>query len=505
MQNNRFLKVDEALKKVAARLSARSLHNLMHEPERSQFIFQFEDLTVDCTRQLIDKNGMMTLLRLAENCQLQTRIAEMFSGALVNTTEHRPVKHVVVRTPDHLASAAYQKLSAFAESVRRNPNITKVVNLGIGGSDLGPQMVTQALAGYHDGPACHFVGNICPTDLHDVLVKCDPRKTLFIVTSKSFNTVETLTNAMMAKRWLIQQGVDVGTAMVAVTAARARAEEWGIDPDHIFAFANGIGGRYSLWSPVGLSVMIAIGSENFSRLLAGAYAMDRHVQQTDLPQNIGVIMGLLRIWCRRYLKLPAYGLIPYDQRLAKMPAWAQQLEMESNGKSVDRQGHPLQSAAGPLIWGAAGTSAQHSFFQWLHQSVDIIPIDILVAVKTPAGLDDQIWYDHHKLLAINAVAQAEALAQGAPNLAEPHRHFSGNRPSVLITWDQTTPYALGRLLALYEHITVISGFLWDVNSFDQWGVELGKQMANQLLSGEGLENFSPAAKAFLDRLNVPRT
>ena len=251
--------------------------------------------------------------------------------------------------------------------------------------------------------------------------------------------------------------------------------------------------------------MIAIGSENFSRLLAGAYAMDLHVQQADLPQNIGVIMGLLRIWCRCYLQLPAYGLIPYDQRLATMPAWAQQLEMESNGKSVDRQGHPLQSPAGPLIWGAAGTSAQHSFFQWLHQSVDITPIDILVATNPPAGLDDQIWYDHHKSLVINAVAQAEALAQGAPNLAEPHRHFSGNRPSVLISWDQTTPYALGRLLALYEHITVISGFLWDVNSFDQWGVELGKQMANQLQSGEGLENFSPAARAFLGRLNTPRT
>jgi len=233
--------------------------------------------------------------------------------------------------------------------------------------------------------------------------------------------------------------------------------------------------------------------------------MDRHVQQAALAQNIGVIMGLLRVWCRRYLQLPAYGLIPYDQRLASLPAWAQQLEMESNGKSVDRQGYPLQLPAGTLIWGAPGTCAQHSFFQWLHQSVDITPIDILVAIKPAAGLDDQIWHDHHKLLAINAVAQTEALAKGAPNLAEPHRHFPGNRPSVLISWDQTTPYALGRLLALYEHITVISGFLWDVNSFDQWGVELGKQMANQIQSGESLEHFSPAARAFLDRLNAPWT
>jgi len=216
-------------------------------------------------------------------------------------------------------------------------------------------------------------------------------------------------------------------------------------------------------------------------------------------------MGLLRVWCRRYLRMPAYGLIPYDQRLATFPAWAQQLEMESNGKSVDRQGHPLLLPAGPLIWGAAGTNAQHSFFQWLHQSVDITPIDVLVATQPAAGLDEQIWHDHHKSLAINAVAQAEALALGAPNLVEPHRHFSGNRPSVLISWDQTTPYALGRLLALYEHITVISGFIWDVNSFDQWGVELGKRMAHQIQSAEGLERFSPAAQAFLDRLNKPLT
>ena len=505
MQSNQLCQTDEALKKMATRLCATSLHSLMHEPERSRFVYQFEDLTVDCTRQLLDYNGLVALLRLAENCQLHTRIDEMFSGALVNITENRPVQHLAVRTPDHRASVAYQKLSAFADSVRRKSEITTVVNLGIGGSDLGPKMATQALAGYHDGPVCHFVGNICPTDLYDVLIKCDPHKTLFIVTSKTFTTAETLANALMAKNWLDQHGVDADAAMVAVTAAGARAQAWGIDPDKIFTFAEGIGGRYSLWSSVGLSVMIAIGSENFSRILAGAYAMDCHVRHTELAQNIGVIMGLLRIWCRRYLQLPAYGVIPYDQRLAALPAWAQQLEMESNGKSVDRQGQPLKSPAGPLIWGAAGTVAQHSFFQWLHQSVDIIPIDVLVAMQPAAGLDDQIWHDQHKSLAINAVAQVEALALGAPNLAEPHRHFSGNRPSVMISWDQTTPYALGRLLALYEHITVISGFLLNVNSFDQWGVELGKQMANQLQLGEGLEHFSPAARAFLERLNNSRT
>ena len=505
MQSNRLSQVDEALKKAAARLLSTSLHSLMHEPVRSRFIYQFEDLSVDCTRHLLDEDGMMTLLHLAESCNLQSQINDMFSAVPINTSEDRPVQHMATRTPEYRKSEAYQKLATFAESVRQDPNITAVVNLGIGGSDLGPKMVTQALAGYHDGPVSHFVGNICPTDLHDVLVTCDPKKTLFIITSKTFTTAETLANAMVAKHWLGQHGIDADTVMVAVTSAETLAQAWGIRPDHIFTFADGIGGRYSLWSSVGLSVMIAIGSENFSRMLAGAHAMDCHVQHADLPQNIGVIMGLIRVWCRRYLRLPAYGLIPYDQRLVAFPAWAQQLEMESNGKSVDRQGHNLQLPAGPLIWGAVGTSAQHSFFQWLHQSVDITPIDILVAMKLPAGLDDQVWHDHHKSLAINAVAQAEALALGAPNMTELHRHSNGNRPSVLISWDQTTPYALGRLLALYEHITVISGFLWDVNSFDQWGVELGKQMANQIQSGEGLEHFSPAARVFLDRLNIRRT
>ena len=505
MQNKQVNHIDDALKLAASRVLATSLSSLMQMPNRDRLIYHFEDLTVDCSRQLLDDDGLTALFQLADACHLPDRIHDMFSGVPINITEDRRAQHVAVRRPDHQASEAYQKLSAFAESVRRNPAITAVVNLGIGGSDLGPKMVTQALAGYHDGPACHFVGNICPTDLHDVLVQCDPHTTLFIITSKSFTTAETLANAMVARQWLVQHGADVGSAMVAVTAVGARAQEWGIDADHIFAFADGIGGRYSLWSSVGLPIMIAIGSDDFSRMLAGAYAMDCHVQHTALQQNIGVIMGLLRVWCRHYLHLPTYGLIPYDQRLASMPAWAQQLDMESNGKSVDRYGNPLTHPAGPLIWGATGTSAQHSFFQWLHQSVDIAPIDILVAMQPAAGLDNQIWHDHHKSLAINAVTQAEALALGASNLDEPHRHFSGNRPSVLISWDQTTPYALGRLLALYEHITVISGFIWDVNSFDQWGVELGKRMAHQIQSAEGLERFSPAAQAFLDRLNKPRT
>ena len=246
--------------------------------------------------------------------------------------------------------------------------------------------------------------------------------------------------------------------------------------------------------------MMAIGSSAFSEMLAGAHAMDTHVRETEFSQNIGVIMGMLRVWHRSYLNAASYGLMPYDQRLSRLPAWAQQLEMESNGKRVNRQGQPLTRPAGPLIWGEPGTNSQHSFFQWLHQGIDVTPIDILVAMQPAEGVADKKWRDSHEMLVINAVAQAEALALGSENIAEPHRHFPGNRPSILLSWDKTTPYALGRLLALYEHITVVSGFIWDVNSFDQWGVELGKQMANSLQSATDLSQFSPAARDFITRL-----
>lgn len=500
MASNPNATLHKSLQDAATRLADIRLGDLMRAPDRQKFIFGFEDLQADCTRQPIDEQSLSLLLELAKERGLKNRLEEMFSGAYVNLSEDRPVVHCDLRHPDRLATDEFKQLSAFAENLRGHRDITAIVNLGIGGSDLGPAMVVQALAGYHDGPACYFVGNICPTDLHDVLAKCEAGKTLFIVTSKTFTTAETLTNAELAKAWLAENGIEASQAMVAVTAYGERALKWGIFPDHIFSFAEGVGGRYSLWSAVGLSVMIAIGAAAFSDMLAGAYAMDKHIRESDFDKNIGVIMGLLRVWHRSYLNATSYGLMPYDQRLARLPAWAQQLEMESNGKQVDRHGKPLSRPAGPLIWGEPGTNSQHSFFQWLHQGVEVVPVDILVAMQPAEGLADKKWQASHQMLAINAVAQAEALALGSENIKEPHRHFPGNRPSILLSWDKTTPYALGRLLALYEHITVVSGFIWDVNSFDQWGVELGKQMANSLQSDADLGQFSPAAKAFLERL-----
>ncbi len=367
MPNSQEYQIHTGLQEAATRLKTTRLADLMQAPARADFIYKFEDLEVDCTRQPLDADSLSLLLELARTRDLQTRLEEMFSGAAVNVTEDRPVVHCDLRAPARLHSAEYTQLCAFADKVRQNADITAVVNLGIGGSDLGPAMVARALAGYHDGPECYFVGNICPTDLHDVLAKCDAEKTLFIVTSKTFTTAETLANAALAKQWLEAHGVKASGAMAAVTAYADRARDWGVLPEQIFFLCRRVGGRYSVWSAVGLSVMTAIGSSAFSEMLAGAHAMDTHVRETEFSQNIGVIMGMLRVWHRSYLNAASYGLMPYDQRLSRLPAWAQQLEMESNGKRVDRHGQPLSYPAGPLIWGEPGTNSQHSFFQWLHQ------------------------------------------------------------------------------------------------------------------------------------------
>ena len=483
------------------------LSELMARPDRDQLMFSLDDLSVDLTRQPLTSASLSALLDLAETSGLQQNITDMMAGRPVNLSEDRPVIHTTLRAPDHRRTDAFEKLAAFVEQTRHQNRFDHIVNIGIGGSDLGPAMVYRALRAYHSGPRVHFVGNIDPSDLNDVLGACTPDRTLFIITSKTFTTAETMANAALARDWLAAAGCVPSDHLAGVTAAPDRACDWGLDESRVFAFAEGVGGRYSLWSSVGLAVMLGVGMAPFCQLLDGAHAMDRHFAAADLSRNIPVLMGLLRVWHKSFHGRASYGLMPYDQRLARLPAWAQQLEMESNGKSVDRYGQPLMMGSGPLIWGEPGTNAQHSFFQWLHQGGDSVPVDILVA-RRPNGLDQlertgqrAAATASHKTLAINAVAQAEALALGAQNSTEPHRHFAGNRPSCLISWDQTTPFALGRLLALYEHITVVSGFIWGVNSFDQWGVELGKQMAGQLGTASAATGFSAAAQQFLAALD----
>ena len=502
------------LHQLAAKEASLPLRDLMARDEARDRLFQLDDLSIDLTRQPLTSASLSTLLALAEASGLAEKIKAMLAGQPINISENRSVIHTELRHPAFRKTDGFTALCRFAGQLREQGRFTHIVNIGIGGSDLGPAMVYRALAAFHSGPQVYFVGNIDPSDLNDVLACCPSDRTLFIITSKTFSTAETMANAALARGWLEAAGCTVSEHMAGVTAAPALASDWGLSEDQIFPFSEGVGGRYSLWSSVGLAVMLGIGSDRFIQLLDGAYVMDCHFADTDFNRNIPVLMGLLRVWHRTFLGRSSYGLMPYDQRLGRLPAWAQQLDMESNGKSVTREGHMLAMGSGPLIWGEPGTNGQHSFFQWLHQGTDIVPVDILVP-RQPNGVDQftsptlqAAAEASHRTLAVNAVAQAEALALGSENKKQPHRHFAGNRPSALISWDRTTPFALGRLLALYEHITTVSGFIWDVNSFDQWGVELGKQMASLLAhssenqSGAGPQKqFSWSAGLFLAALD----
>ena len=489
-----------ALKDEASRLAGQHLRVLLGDADRSRaLVFELDDLRLDMSRQKIGAETLPLLLDLAEETGLADRIAGLFAGDRINLSEDRPVLHMAQRAAARVDGDEYARLSAFADDIRSG-GVSDVVNIGIGGSDLGPAMVSAALASHADGPLVHYVSNVDPSHLHDILVGCQPETTLVIVTSKTFTTAETMRNAALARDWL---GVHAAS-MAAVTAAPAQARDWGIDEGRVFDFDQGVGGRYSLWSAVGLPVMTAVGGDAFAELLAGAAAMDDHFRETPHGRNLPVLMGLMRIWNRNFLGHATHGLMPYDQRLHLLPAWAQQLEMESNGKSVAATGEALDWATAPVIWGTAGTGCQHSFFQALHQGTDIVPLDILLPLR-PTGLSlPGDWQDSHRVLAANALAQAEALAIGNPNSDEPHRHFAGDRPSSVISWQATGPYELGRLLALYEHVTAVSGFLWGVNSFDQWGVELGKVMANRVesvLAGKAdADGFSATAADLLARI-----
>ena len=489
-----------ALKDEASRLAGQHLRVLLGDADRSRaLVFELDDLRLDMSRQKIGAETLPLLLDLAEETGLAARIAALFRGDRINLSEDRPVLHMAQRAAARVDGDEYARLSAFADDIRSG-GVSDVVNIGIGGSDLGPAMVSAALASHADGPLVHYVSNVDPSHLHDILVGCQPETTLVIVTSKTFTTAETMRNAALVRNWLGSHA----SSMAAVTAAPAQARDWGIDEGRVFDFDQGVGGRYSLWSAVGLPVMTGVGGDAFAELLAGAAAMDDHFRETPHGRNLPVLMGLMRIWNRNFLGHATHGLMPYDQRLHLLPAWAQQLEMESNGKSVAATGETLDWATAPVIWGTAGTGCQHSFFQALHQGTDIVPLDILLPLR-PTGLSlPGDWQDSHRVLAANALAQAEALAIGNPNSDEPHRHFAGDRPSSVISWQATGPYELGRLLALYEHVTAVSGFLWGVNSFDQWGVELGKVMANRVesvLAGKAdADGFSATAADLLARI-----
>jgi len=460
--------------------------------------FRLPGMLVDFSKNHMTPETLRLLLLLAHERKLEFARHDMFSGAKINVTEKRAALHTALRAPKDAkisvdgknvvpdVHAVLDRMAHFANAVRlghwrghSGKEITDIVNIGIGGSSLGPKMAVEALAGYHHMRLkVHFISNVEASELHHVLQNLNPESTLFLVASKTFTTAETMQNAHIARERVVRHFNDekaVEKHFAALSTNSEEVQKFGIAPQNMFPFWDWVGGRYSVWSAIGLSVMLSIGPERFAEFLSGAHDMDTHFATAPPDKNIPVIMGLVGLWNRNFMGLPAYACIPYHSGLGRFPAWLQQTDMESNGKQVDKNGDAVDVPTGPLIFGEPGTDSQHSFFQWLHQGTNIVPVDFIAAVKTPFGTKQQ-----QSMLLANCLAQSEALMNGKSAPDAPHRHFPGSRPSTTILLDELSPRTLGMLMALYEHKVFVQGALWGINSFDQFGVELGKELAKTL-------------------------
>jgi glucose-6-phosphate isomerase len=494
-----------------------------------------DDLLLDYSKCAVNARTMKLLANLARDADVPGKRDAMFAGEIINTTEARAVLHTALRNrgngpvlvdgtdvmPDVMG--VLDAMAGFANEVRASA-FTDVVNIGIGGSDLGPAMTTLALAPYHDGPRLHYVSNVDGAHIADTLKALNPRTTLFLIASKTFTTIETMTNARTARKWIAESlGEDAVTEhFAAISTATGKVKEFGISVTRIFGFWDWVGGRYSIWSAIGLPLMIAIGPQNFGHFLDGGHAMDAHFRSTPVLENLPMLMGLLGVWHRNICKHPSRAIIPYDQRLSRFPAYLQQLDMESNGKHVTKDGKTVKGPTGPIVWGEPGTNGQHAFFQLLHQGTDIIPVEFLIAAQPhEVGMPE-----HQALLVANCLAQSQALMKGrtlreaetqliamgrskaeARTLA-PHRVFAGNRPSLTIAYTKLDPFTLGRLIALYEHRVFVEAAIWNINAFDQWGVELGKELATGLqpvvegkISTDDLDSSTAGLANYLRELN----
>ncbi len=494
------------------------------DPRRfAAFSITFEDMLIDYSKNRINRDTLDLLVQLARETGVPEAIHAMFSGELINQTEGRVVLHVALRNRSHgpilvkgkdvmpAVHNVLDQMKAFSERLLNcqwtgytDKPITDIVNIGIGGSDLGPVMVTEALRPYWQGIQPHFVSNVDGTHLAEVLKRIDPETTLFIIASKTFTTQETMTNAHSARQWFLKAARDsahVVRHFVAVSTNRQEVEKFGIDPANMFVFWDWVGGRYSLWSAIGLSIACTIGFDHFQALLAGAHAMDRHFKEAPLERNIPVLLALIGVWYNNFFHAETEAILPYDQYLHRLPAYLQQGNMESNGKSVDRSGKPVSWQTGPVIWGEHGTNGQHAFYQLIHQGTRLIPCDFIAPARTHNPLGD-----HHVKLLANFFAQTEALMMGKSEgqvqrelrragksddeikALLPFKVFPGNRPSNSILVRKITPYTLGCLIAMYEHKIFVQGVIWNIYSFDQWGVELGKELAGGILpelTGDG--------------------
>ena len=496
----------DAVTRAAEAARGCSIAALLEDPGRAAgFSVHADGMLLDYSKTTLDHDARAALLDLAEGAGLAARRKAMFDGQPINETEGRAVLHVALRNlsggpvlqdghdimPGIHATRA--RMAEFADEVRAG-DMTDVINIGIGGSHLGPEMAVRALSPYHDGPRCHFVSNVDGADIADTLAGLDPETTLVIVASKTFTTIETMTNAATARAWMQAAGVAPEPRFAAVSSAEDRTADWGIDPARVFGFGDYVGGRYSIWGPIGLPLMIAIGPARFEAFLAGAEAMDRHFQDAAPLDNMPVMLALVGIWHHQGCGHATRAVLPYDQRLVHLPAFLQQLEMESNGKRVTMAGAPLTRPSGPVVWGAPGTNGQHAFYQLIHQGTAVVPCEFIVAAR---GHEPDLAH-HHRLLVANCLAQSEALMRGrgmdaaremmraegyegaALERQAAHRVFPGNRPSTTLIHDRLTPRRLGQILALYEHRVFVEGVILGINSFDQWGVELGKVLARDM-------------------------
>jgi glucose-6-phosphate isomerase len=493
-----------------------------------RFSLQFQDILLDYSKNLISAETLSLLLELAKASDVESWRDRMFHGEKINDTEHRAVLHIALRNRSDNAitidgedvmpavRSVIDHMSDFASRVRSGEwkgytgkRITDVVNIGIGGSDLGPKMVYEALKPCrHPDMRAHFISNIDGAHTEEVLEQLDPETTLFIVSSKTFTTQETITNANTARQWFLAAAEDpqhIAKHFVAVSTNRAAVIEFGINPDNMFEFWDWVGGRYSLWSAIGLSIVLLVGVDNFIALLEGAHAMDNHFASAPLAQNMPVILAMLGVWYNNFFAAETHAILPYDHFLRSLPMYLEQADMESNGKSVDRDGHHVNYNTGPIVWGATGINGQHAFYQLIHQGTKLIPADFIASEQTHSKLTQQ-----HDIMMSNFFAQTEALMRGR-TLEEtceaiqsaglkvddvrdrlPHMVFEGNHPSNTILLKRLTPYNLGSLIALYEHKIFVQGIVWNLNSYDQWGVELGKQLAKKIL-GE-IESCETAAE-----------
>ena len=504
-----------------------------------EFSLHLEDLLFDYSKNRISSETIELLVKLAEQANVKAWVERMFTGERINITENRAVLHVALRNRKNSPilvdgenvmpkiNAVLAKMRDFTESVRNGTwkgytgkEIRHIVNIGIGGSDLGPVMVTEALRPYWKaGLSVHFVSNVDGTDIAEKLRRVDPETTLFLVASKTFTTQETMANARTARAWLIEKlGAQnaVRNHFVALSTNGKAVAEFGIDPNNMFEFWDWVGGRYSLWSAIGASIACVIGMDKFEELLSGAHDVDEHFRTAPLAKNIPVIMALLGIWYANFFGAKSQAILPYDQYLHRFAAYLQQADMESNGKCVDRESHPITDyTTGPILWGEPGTNGQHAFYQLIHQGTELIPADFLMPLNSQNPLGE-----HHTLLASNCFAQTEALMRGktadeasaelvksgmtASRIEQlvPHKVFEGNRPTNTLLFDRLTPRTLGRLIALYEHKIFVQGVIWNINSYDQWGVELGKQLANAILpelaSGEAVKSHDDSTNGLIN-------